>query len=772
MQGKVFMSPQVTQNSIFKGLTPQWCGMYDPSLSYVKDCIVGYAGSSFISITTVPVGSSPPSGCWELVASKGADGDITNELMAAATLAETSAETATSKALEASTSASNALGSKNSADLSATNASTSASSALSYKNSAATSATNAASSANTASMLLAGTKNVKDFGAKGDWNYVTGTDDAPAFNSALAALGGAGTIIVPPGNYLINSPVVFTDKGQRIVGINNNTVTFFVGGTVGIQFELNVMECQLEQVAIDGPTANHGLFTAIQMLGTQACSINDVDIFNSGTALELNGGCYFNSAKNLYVGYAKNYGINMSVDGGGLAPNNNTIQFKNIFANLPILTPSYGIYCTGSVNNFFGGEIANFHEAIHIADNGLVSALNNRFVGIYEELNHIGANLQNTKGTNYFDMHMPDPVIGTGKMTTSAAGFNTYQNTTIPKKANLMGMTCLYTFQEGSGLSISDKSGNGRTGTVSGNVTWVNTGIYGYAAEFLSNGGQTQYLSIPSTAIAWTSPFTVIIGIKNLLFGVGGDYMPLTVSGPGGRYFKIALGYDSQAYCQVISYDGSTVLSGTIPCLNTGSNSFIAFSYDPVNGFSNPLCPTMTPLEQPQETLHAASMASVSSIKLHSAKVTNDFQADYSLLAIWQRALPQTEVTEFINTFSPVTLQDTKSSLVTLTTGATVALDFSQGSVFKLTPDQALTINGSNGVIGQRASIVITTSGTTAFVITLGTLFKSTGTLSTGVLNNKRFVLSFVYDGTNWCEMSRTAAMYVKGVANAPLTLI
>jgi hypothetical protein len=77
-----------------------------------------------------------------------------------------------------------------------------------------------------------------------------------------------------------------------------------------------------------------------------------------------------------------------------------------------------------------------------------------------------------------------------------------------------------------------------------------------------------------------------------------------------------------------------------------------------------------------------------------------------------------------------------------------------------ITPTGACTFNASGGKAGARCSFVVTTSGTSSFVLTFGTNFKSVGTLATGTTTAKVFVVSFVCkDGTLWAETGRTAAM-------------
>lgn len=76
-----------------------------------------------------------------------------------------------------------------------------------------------------------------------------------------------------------------------------------------------------------------------------------------------------------------------------------------------------------------------------------------------------------------------------------------------------------------------------------------------------------------------------------------------------------------------------------------------------------------------------------------------------------------------------------------------------------ITPTGACTFNASGGYAGQTCAFVITTSGTTAYTLTWGTNFKTTGALSTGTVTAKMFAVSFIYDGTNWVETARTTAM-------------
>lgn len=80
-------------------------------------------------------------------------------------------------------------------------------------------------------------------------------------------------------------------------------------------------------------------------------------------------------------------------------------------------------------------------------------------------------------------------------------------------------------------------------------------------------------------------------------------------------------------------------------------------------------------------------------------------------------------------------------------------------TIITITPTNACTFNGSGGVTGQRATFVITTSGSSSFTLTWGTNYKTVGTLATGTTTAKIFCVSFLCtNGTQWVETGRTAA--------------
>lgn len=89
----------------------------------------------------------------------------------------------------------------------------------------------------------------------------------------------------------------------------------------------------------------------------------------------------------------------------------------------------------------------------------------------------------------------------------------------------------------------------------------------------------------------------------------------------------------------------------------------------------------------------------------------------------------------------------------------TTAMAFGTNTCVKLTVTANRTLTTTVPAAGTEVRIIVLTSGISSFTITFGTGFKPTGTLATGTTSARVFVVSFVSDGTNLYEVSRTVAM-------------
>lgn len=106
-----------------------------------------------------------------------------------------------------------------------------------------------------------------------------------------------------------------------------------------------------------------------------------------------------------------------------------------------------------------------------------------------------------------------------------------------------------------------------------------------------------------------------------------------------------------------------------------------------------------------------------------------------------------------------ITIAQTTAATSAPTGTMTVDMSLPYQTSKTITPTGACTFNASGGTTGYYKTFVFTTSGTSAFVMTFNTNFKSAGTLSTGTVSGKIFAVTFYCtNGTQWIETARTIA--------------
>ena len=93
-----------------------------------------------------------------------------------------------------------------------------------------------------------------------------------------------------------------------------------------------------------------------------------------------------------------------------------------------------------------------------------------------------------------------------------------------------------------------------------------------------------------------------------------------------------------------------------------------------------------------------------------------------------------------------------------LAASASPVMDCSQSNVFILTPAQAESISAINFKSGQNVFLIILTSGSTSYTLTFSSGIRSAGTLATGTVTAKYWVVEFNSDGTNLIEVGRSPA--------------
>jgi chitodextrinase len=165
------------------------------------------------------------------------------------------------------------------------------------------------------------------------------------------------------------------------------------------------------------------------------------------------------------------------------------------------------------------------------------------------------------------------------RATDAAGNLGAYTNvaTAITSEGPVGGLVAAYAFNEGSGITVADASGNGNNGAIA-NGTWTAAGKYGTALSF--NGTNTT-VTIPDSASlhlgsamtleAWVDPTTVSSAFRDVIYKPNDSYYLEATSnaGPpaGGGTFGGAsailygpAGITANAWTHLaVTYDGATI---------------------------------------------------------------------------------------------------------------------------------------------------------------------------------------------------------------------
>jgi hypothetical protein len=102
-------------------------------------------------------------------------------------------------------------------------------------------------------------------------------------------------------------------------------------------------------------------------------------------------------------------------------------------------------------------------------------------------------------------------------------------------------LVAAYSFNEGSGTTVHDASGNSHTGTLQGGTSWATSGKYGKALSF---NGTNAYVNIPNSSLlqlrtamtleAWVNP-TKLTGVWRDVIYKGNDNYYLEADSTSGK---------------------------------------------------------------------------------------------------------------------------------------------------------------------------------------------------------------------------------------------
>ena len=117
------------------------------------------------------------------------------------------------------------------------------------------------------------------------------------------------------------------------------------------------------------------------------------------------------------------------------------------------------------------------------------------------------------------------------RATDAAGNLSPFSNVgTAATTATIPGLVAAYSFNAGSGTTVTDSSGNGNNGTIA-NATWTTSGKYGDALSFNGsnarvniNDAASLHLTTGVTLEAWVNPSTVSKSWQDVIYKGNDNY--------------------------------------------------------------------------------------------------------------------------------------------------------------------------------------------------------------------------------------------------------
>lgn len=224
-----------------------------------------------------------------------------------------------------------------------------------------------------------------------------------------------------------------------------------------------------------------------------------------------------------------------------------------------------------------------------------------------------------------------------GNETTSATVSVTVNNSAVP------GLVAAYSFNEGTGTTLADRSGRGHTGTISG-AAWSTQGKYGGALSF---DGVNDWVTINDTAAldltagmtieAWVLPSTV-----------NGWRTVLLKERPGGLVYSLYTSGDGTRPSGYVAAPGDISVIGT-GSLATTAWTHVAMTYDGVT-----LRLFVNGIQVSSRALTTSITTSTGVLRIGGNNVWSEFfQGRIDEIRIYNRALTAAELQADMN--APIT---------------------------------------------------------------------------------------------------------------------
>ncbi|MGE7587286.1 hypothetical protein [Peribacillus sp. NPDC101480] len=314
-------------------------------------------------------------------------------------------------------------------------------------------------------------------------------------------------VFMPSGYYMTTSPLTIPSKqGFELRGAGNRNTVILP------QHQGNVIEIVkgqshvIKDIKIEHTESSKDKYTGIYVKDSLLITIDNVTIIFPKNGITFEGGTYVSDVSNLYIYKFKEKGIYLKSTGTGdfTSPNGNNFLIKYIRGHGEKASNSYAIYIEdGSVNNFSHGQLSDCDTAIY-SEKGI----RNYFEKFWIE--NTKTHIEILGGTAHINSHGTfKNKIAEGAFVFSDSGpASPYSDLTQDLLKQDKALNALWFFNEGSGSTILDKSGNKKHATLQGTPTWVKDGSWGTGVHFNHSDGRK--ISIPIDTVDWTQPYTFI----------------------------------------------------------------------------------------------------------------------------------------------------------------------------------------------------------------------------------------------------------------------
>jgi hypothetical protein len=427
-----------------------------------------------------------------------------------------------------------------------------------------------------------------------------GTGSAPAITSGSSTtfvIGTAGTFTVTATGTptpsitetgALPSGVTFTNNGNGTATLAGTpaagtaksypltiTATNGVGSPATQSFTLTV-SAATQAPAITSATsttfwvASVGTFT-VTTTGTPTPSITETGALPSGVTFTNNGNGTATLAGTPATGTGGSYPFTITATNGVGSPATQSFTLTVQVDTQPPTTP------TNLTATAASGSQINLSWTASTDNVGVTGYLVERCAGVGCSS---FARVLTVPGTTYSDTGLVSNTSYTYqvKATDAAGNFSPYSNTaTATTLSTISGLVAAYSFDEGTGTTVNDLSGNGNTGTIS-NATWTSSAKFGNALVF---NGTNSVVTIPDSASlhlssgmtleAWVNPSLVNSVWRDVIYKNADNYYveatsnnPASVPGGGSTigstdstiYGLTALTPNTWAYL-TLTYDGT-----------------------------------------------------------------------------------------------------------------------------------------------------------------------------------------------------------------------